>query len=461
MLDLGLGNSIVRFIAKYRANNDKENEQKFFGVVSLYYLAVALIAVIAGIVLIVVFPFFFSTGLTPEETSLSQKLLSFTVANIAVTLLTAPYAKALIAYEKFALSRLASIFQILLKVGLTILCLKMNMGSLGIVIVHLLLTILLRSFFVFYMVGVLKLRSSLKGVTAQFVKGVVAYSSFVLLQMVATQINASVDQILIGALVANSSIILGIYGLGAQVVSYYQSMGVAFSGVIMPGVVKLCEQNREPRVLTDEMVRIGRIVLMTLGIIFVVFLVFGKQFVILWTNEANQDAYYVAAILMSAYFPIIPQAIGSQMLWATNMHKEISIIKLLIVLSNIGLTVLLIRWNPLIGGSLGTCISLLLGDCVATDIVLAKKLGISMKRLYLESMKGIIPALAVTCGAGFAFRLLGLNAWWGFLINVAFMVLVYFVCMFLFGMNKYEKGLLKSTVSKVIHRKRKGSLENG
>ena len=105
-----------------------------------------------------------------------------------------------------------------------------------------------------------------------------------------------------------------------------------------------------------------KLILIVLSLIWSVFLVNGQEFINLWAGNDNKQAYFVAIILMTAYTLAISQAIGTQILWAMNEHREQAYLKITIVLLNILLTILLIKWNPLIGATLGTFISLMLGD---------------------------------------------------------------------------------------------------
>ncbi|HIR11820.1 MAG TPA: oligosaccharide flippase family protein, partial [Candidatus Fimenecus excrementavium] len=41
LLDLGVGNSVIRYVAKYRADNDIQAQKKFLGVTTIYYLLIA------------------------------------------------------------------------------------------------------------------------------------------------------------------------------------------------------------------------------------------------------------------------------------------------------------------------------------------------------------------------------------------------------------------------------------
>lgn len=449
LLDLGVGNAITRYIAKFRASGEKEQSQKFLGVATIYYTIIAFVALIAGVVLIAVFPKAFAKGLTASEIKLGQELLFITMINAAVTLGTAAYNNVIIAYERFTVSKGVPIIQIIVRMALTVVMLKGGFGSVGIVTINLLMTVLCRGFFVIYVLFRLKLRPKFKGIDVSFVKEIILYSSMILIQMIATQLNATVDQILIGSLVASSSTILAVYSVGTQVTQYFQSMGTAFTGVLMPGIVKMVESGADSKTLTDEMIRIGRIILIVLGLIWGGFLACGQQFITLWAGADNSNAYFVAVILMTAYMFILTESIGTQILWAMNQHKEQAILKGIIVLLNILLTVVLIKWQPLIGATIGTFISLVLGDVVVMNIIFRKKLKMDLGYYYKGLAKGILPCIAVATAVGFVTRhFLKNGGWISLLLEVAIISLVYAVCILMFGMNPYEKNMVSSVLRK-------------
>lgn len=254
-------------MSKYRAENDITSQKKFLGVATIYYSCIAVLTIVIGIVIIHIFPVAFAKGLSENEAQLGQKLLWITMLNSAITLGTSAYNNVLIAYERYSVSKGYSILQIVLRMILTYWALKAGMGSVGIVSVNLLMTVLCRGFFVCYVFKVLKLKPQFHGIDLSFVKEIVTYSTWILIQMTATQINVTADQMLLGSLVASSASLIAIYGVGSQIVTYFQSIGNAFTGVLMPGVVRLVEGGSTSQQLNDEMVRIGRIIFMVLGMI--------------------------------------------------------------------------------------------------------------------------------------------------------------------------------------------------
>ncbi len=444
LLDLGVGNTIVRYIAKYRAQRDLQQERRFFGIAIIYYLIIAIITLIIGSVLVSVFPHVFAKGLSRTEIVIGQKLLAMMMVTSAVTLGTTVYSNILIGYEKFAVSKTCSIVQIIIKIILTYLVLSNGMGSVGVVCVNLFVTIVGKAYCVVYVLWEIRLRPTFKGIDLSFVKEIVTYSSLILIQMIATQLNSTVDQVVLGMCVSSSAIIIGIYGVGTQIVQYYQSIGTVFTGVLMPGIVQMIESKPTPQKLNEEMIRIGRIIFMVLAMIWGCFLIAGKDFIILWAGESNKEAYYVAMLLMFAYVWVLTESVGSQILWAANQHKEQSVLKLIIVLLNILLTIMLIKWKPLLGATIGTVISLIIGDIVVMNLIFYKKLRIDLIYYYKGITKGILPSVIVSIGIGFGLKTWLDTNWLHFFFLVSVMVVVYGISMLLFGFNQYEKGLVYS-----------------
>lgn len=48
VLDLGFGNAIVRYTAKFRAEGKERKQQEMFGMFFLLYIGIGLIAIVAG-----------------------------------------------------------------------------------------------------------------------------------------------------------------------------------------------------------------------------------------------------------------------------------------------------------------------------------------------------------------------------------------------------------------------------
>lgn len=439
LLDLGVGNAIVRYMAKYRFDNDRNGERNLMATTLIFYGIIAVIVLAVGFVLNFFLPQIFGTGLSEQELSLAGEMLQITVITAAISLFFAPVSKTLIAYEKFVLSKCIDIVKIFVRVGLC--CVALMLGGKGVAVVsmNLFVTAGAGIFSMIYVFAKLKVTPRIKGVNFGFLKEIWGYTFFIMLQMVATQINSMVDHILIGAFVAASTTYLAIYTAATQITQYFQSFGAAVNGVLMPGVVKMVKNNATTEELQKEMIKISRLIFMFLGVVFVGFVLFGKSFMALWAGEDYQDGYYAALIIMFPMLLSLSQSIGTQVLWALNRHKMQAVLKICLAVLNIFLTYFLIQWNPIIGASLGTGIALFLGDVVVMNIVFRKDIGISIWQYYKGTLRGILPALIISGVMGYLFSLVDIGGWLGLIVNIAFTCIVYFVMLCIFGLNESER----------------------
>ena len=218
----------------------------------------------------------------------------------------------------------------------------------------------------------MKLRPILQGIDFHFIKKILMYSSLILIQMITTQINSSIDQIFLGMFIPASASIIAIYSIGMQLVQYFQSIGSAFSGVLMPGVVRIIEKPSSS-MLCDEMVRIGRIIFLVLGLIWSGFLLVGSQFIELWAGMENVDSYYVAIILMTIYLIISTESIGIQMLRAKMSIKSI-LCKIGHCFDELPPYNCVDKMASTFGATIGTFISLAIGDILIINILFVKNL---------------------------------------------------------------------------------------
>ena len=455
LLDLGVGHSVVKFISKYRANKQVEETQKFLGVTTVYFFSIALFAFLCGMIIYIFFPQIFGKGLSYDEIILAKKILIIAVLNICITLGTASFFYTVVAYENHLISKGLLILITAIRAIVSFILVKNGYRSVAVCAITTLSNFVFRLLVVFFVLFVMKIKPRLKATKSINIKEIIFFSSFVLLQMIAQQLNNVTDQVLIGMFVSSSSIILGIYGVGAQINTYFQSFGGALNGVLMPGVVRLVESGADKTQIRKEMSRIGRFNLMFVGLIWVVFLVLGKDFIVLWSGVENSQSYYVALFLMLPLVFIIVQNIGTQVLWAYNKHKKQAILKLIIVICNIGLTILLIKWNPLYGAVLGTFISLVFGDIVVMQIVFKKDIGISLMLYYKELFHGLLLSLLLTGVLGHIISYVPVNGWIGFIVKGSMMVAVFLALLFLVGFNDYERRLLKKISIKYLRIGRK------
>lgn len=452
LFDLGVGTSVIRYMSKYASEGNMREGRKFFGVTTIYYLGIAFLALIVGLIVKSLIPKFFATGLTDAEIVLAQKLFSVTIISSAITLATSAFSNAIIGFEKFAVSKGVAIIMTLLKMVLSIIALYMGFDSMGMVVVNLLTTVLTAVIYVTYVIFKLKIVPVFKGISFSFIKEIVSYSSFVLLQLIASSIITMSPQVLLGAFASDSAAIIGVFSIGVQIIQYFKTVGTHFTSVLMPGLVRFSGQSNANELYEKELIRINRIIFMVLSLVWVVFAIFGKDFVILWAGEDNVGAYYVALLLMLPLLFSYSEGAGYQLLQALAKHKLPAVLQLLTALLSIPVMIMLIMWNALEGATLGCFITFTVCEAVVMNIMYKKQLGIRLTVLFKGMFKGTVPSLAVCAAFGVILKLSGIfgSGWAGFFFNCLLTVAVYGISMLTFGMNGDEKQMTFDTVKKMM-----------
>ena len=77
---------------------------------------------------------------------------------------------------------------------------------------------------------------------------------------------------------------MAIYSLATQVNSIYLSFSNAITGVLIPKVTKMIENNASDKEVSEIFIKNGRIQYIILALILSGFTIFGREFILLWAG---------------------------------------------------------------------------------------------------------------------------------------------------------------------------------
>ena len=99
-------------------------------------------------------------------------------------------------------------------------------------------------------------------------------------------------------------------------------------------------------------------------------------------------------------------------------------------------------------------IALTVGDVLCMNVMFKKEIGIKLGEYYYGLLKGVLPSLLICFVGGKLFSLIGLEkyGWLGFVVNCVVMIVIYGICMLVFGMNKSEKALAFGLLNKLLRK---------
>lgn len=448
LLDMGLHNVIIRYISKYRFQKDVKSQNSFLGLIQLLYLVVSIVIFISGLILYRFIPTFFGESLSQNEIQLFFRLFIILTLNSMVLMIFNVYGGVIKAYEKFLFFKISQLVIIVVRALILFGLLKIKMSVVYVSIVDLVMNLIAGIVNVLYVRKRIKLKPNFRNIKNENIGEIFSYSFFIFINMIALQLFWSSDNIILGIL-TNSSLV-AIYSTGTIINSYFQSFAGAFSEFLLPSAMKMVEENRTKKELTEEMVRIGRYIFIILGLIVVVFAFVGDKFIILWLGESFELAYFIALIVMVPQLFTYAQYFGAGIMWAKSKHKQRSIVMFFVAILNCFITIILVKKIGIIGAAIGTSFAYILGYLIFTTWYYHKYVGLDMILFTKELLRKIIIAYIPISFISYIIRIAFPNDnWLIFLIQCFLISIMYIILIYLIGMNIEERKILKLVLRKI------------
>lgn len=434
ILDLGLTNAIVRFIAQYRAQKDKVGEENFLAISLILYVVISLAVVLFGSIMYLNAATLFGKTLTSDQMVNAKIMLLIFIFNIAITLPGGIFTGICNGYEHFIFPRLLNICKYILRTCLVIVILYRGTDALGLVILDSIVNILFIASSMFYAFSKLKIKIKLHNFNTQLIKEIFGYSIWVFVFGMVYQFQWRTGQVVLGA--TTNTVTVAIYAVGVTLGLYFLMFGNVINGLILPKAVKSIYKNASTAMLTSEMIRISRITMMVLFYILGGFLILGKEFVTLWVGETYIEAWDVAFLIMIAYVMPISQGYAHAVLEAKKLMRFKSLSSLILTLIGLVIGGILSKSYGLKGIIYG-----IFGALIVLQILVLCyyqfKLKLDMKQYFT---KALFPYLllftAVTTMSYFAILPFE-NGWGFFLLKGTFYTLLFGVGIY-FLLNKDE-----------------------
>jgi len=115
VLDLGFGNAIIIYTAKYRAKKEYNREAKMQGMFKVIFYIIGIIIALIGIVLYFNVENIFGNTMTLQEIEKAKIMVIILIFNLIITFAFNIYSSIINAYEKFIFQKLIAIANTLLK----------------------------------------------------------------------------------------------------------------------------------------------------------------------------------------------------------------------------------------------------------------------------------------------------------------------------------------------------------
>jgi len=437
IFDFGIGNAVVRYVAKYRAENKKREEENFLALSLIFYCLLSILVLIIGTIIFFNFHRIFGRSLTPGEVETGKIMFAITVANLVLTFPLSLFSSIMSGYERFILPRLLNILRVFVRVAVLYVLLEAGFKAVSIVMVDTILNILIMLINVLYVLFKLNVTIRFHRFDSPLLKEVFAYSFFVFLNLVVDQIFWRTGQIVLGLVASTASV--AIFSIGMQFVNYYMQFSTAISGVFLPRTTQMVVNNASGNELTDLLIKTGRIQLAVLGYVLIGFGLLGNDFLVLWVGAGYTDAWIIAFMIMIPGTVPLFQNIAISILQAKNRHSFRSIVYLIVAVANIFISVWLAKKFGLIGPAIGIVITALVGNILVINLYYHFIIGLNIFRFFRELAKGLFPALSISVLFGLFILFIPGTSWGMFILKGILYSILYFAVVWFKGLNSSEK----------------------
>ena len=323
LMDFGLNNTIVRFVAKYRAEKDIDGEEKFLGSIFIIYFIISILIVSLGILLYFNIELIFHKSLTSEEIRKAKIMFKFLIFDLAIALPGGAFTAICSAYEYFVLPKLISIIKYVFRTITIFTVLTLGGKAISLVIIDTILNVLTIIAIAYFVLKKLKIKIDFKGINKKLTKHIFGYSFWIFMYAIIQAFQWNFGQMVLG--INTNTITVAVFGIGILLGSYYGAFPSAISGVLLPRATQMIVSNNSAKALTEVMVKVARINIMIQYLVLSGFVIFGQVFIKMWVGDIYNDSWRIALLVMIALTIPLTQSFGNSILEAKNkvMYKAL------------------------------------------------------------------------------------------------------------------------------------------
>ena len=445
VFDFGMSQAVQRFVAKYLAEGKPEKANNCLGLVTKLYVWLDVTLLIVLTIVYFFIPSIYQE-LTPTEIEKFKVVYCVAALFSVISFPFIPLNGVLNANEKFVQLKSCDLIHKFLVVGLMSACLLLGYGLYALVTVNAVagvLTIILK-------LVVLKRYTDTKinyryKDPAEF-KSIMSFSGWVTAIALAQRMIFNIAPSVLGIFSGSASI--AVLGIAITIEGYVYIFANVLSGFFIPKLARkiVSEENCLPL-----MVRVGRIQIFVVALIFFAYISIGRDFINTWVGESFSDVYVGAILLI---FPLLihsSEQIAEETLMFVNVKSK-AIIYIIMAILNIVLLFVLAPLYDMLGICMAVCISYLVRTLLLNIVynrVLQLKISVFFKESFLRMLFPLLLTLVVGIGIN---RVIPFSGWGGIVVKGCCFVAEYFIIMYALAMNKYEHNLIAEPVKKIYNK---------
>ena len=388
LLDAGLSSAASRYMAgAIGAGKDKEFNE-IFNTALFLFIGIGIIALILAFALAFLAPLFFSNI---EDAQLFYKIVLILGINIAIDFPLSVFSESLTAKLRIDILSTREILTMLIRTSLIIYFLTQGYGILSIAWITIISTLPKKIMVVYFSrKNFPSLNISIKIGNKSGLKNLFSYSVFTFIARIADILRFNLDYLVIASMVGLSAVTH--YRIASTMITHYILFIVACTGVLFPQFSQL-----EGAKDYDQIKRIfflgNKIAIVISSFPAFGLIIWGKPFISRWMGTQYLDAYPCLAILVFGMLFDLWQTTSVSLLYGMSKHKFYALFNTIEGLSNLIISLILVKPLGILGVALGTFIPITIIRLIIQPVYVCKVTSIP----YTEYVSKMASTVVLVC----------------------------------------------------------------
>jgi O-antigen/teichoic acid export membrane protein len=382
MFDLGIRSSIVRYVSKFTATGDREELAKLINTSLFTYSCIGVVSMLVTFLVAYNIERMFP-NIPPEFLPTARRLLLMVGASVAIGFPAGIFGGFLEGLQKFYVLSWTNVVSTLLRATLIVLALTHGYGLLTVAVITITLPLLAS-----VMNGILALRLCPVPFGARYVDRVTFrqirnYSGVTFMIMVAGRLKFKTDEIVIGAFMSAAAVTY--FNIGGRIVDYAGQVVTSLSQIFVPMSSQSDAKGDMTRLRKIFLVG-NRVCAFTIFPVCIILVILGKSVIEVWVGKKYVATSYPVLVIMILCSTLWwAQGASGRILFGMSKHGTWAIVTMVEGISNLILSIILVRPYGIIGDALGTAIPLTCSVLFFMPRHLCKKLDVPLWTYVRES----------------------------------------------------------------------------
>lgn len=442
LLDFGLGKTTTRYVAYYRERGDKDGLRAYLVAISRLYLLLAAALLAAGALLYLFAPQLWGMHFCPDELASIRLMIAVITVTQAIIIPGNIFTAICNGCGYFAFPRGIQPVKYVVRAACIGILLWQGEKALALICVDAALNIGVAIATGLYVRRRIAL-PSLRQATNAPMRQILLYAFWIAIYQATAAFQWNSGQIVAGMTHGTSAV--GIVGIGVLLGSMYGYFAETINRMLMPQATHTTHIHATPREVTNEMIRISRMVLLPQAFILGGFTVFGDLFVRLWAGETYGQAYPIALCIMASWTVQLTGDYGNSLLEARGKVRTLSVINFICIFAAAITSYYASRQWGIEGLAAALCCGTVIAT-IADNIYYRKKLGLETGRYFKAVYMRIIAVTILTAAIGrIMLETIELPCNWVVLaVGCVAYALIYTIAIYLVALTRQEREKLRT-----------------